>query len=80
MIVNKQYRIPKELHDKFKEATKKTGTTMNNALCHLIAEYVYRMEQLDLPAVKESPVFHVEPVEEEEVKPKPKIRKPAKKK
>ncbi|BCC80253.1 hypothetical protein [Bacillus cereus] len=79
MILSKQYRIPKELHEKFKATTKKTGTTMNNALCHLIAEYVYRMEQLGLPEVKESTIFHVEPVEEE-IKPKPKLRKPAKKK
>lgn len=81
MIVNKQYRIPKELHDKFKEVTKQTGTTMNNALCHLIADYVYRMEQLGLPEVKEPTIFHAEPAEEEEeVKPKKLMRKLAKKK
>ncbi|PGZ12471.1 hypothetical protein [Bacillus cereus] len=75
MIVSKQYRIPKELQDRFKAVTDKTGTTMNSTVCQLIAEYVYRMEQLGLGDVKEPTIIQVE-----EVKPKSRLRKPTKKK
>ena len=71
--------MPRELRDKFKKVTQKTGTSMNSTICQLVAEHIYKMEQLGLADIEEPHIIQVEPVKKE-VKPKPKIRKPAKKK
>ncbi|PEK36185.1 MULTISPECIES: hypothetical protein [Bacillus cereus group] len=47
-FMNKQIRIPKGLYDKLKDVTGKTGTSINSTVCQLIAEHIYKMEQLGL--------------------------------
>ncbi|HFK1736407.1 Arc family DNA-binding protein [Bacillus paranthracis] len=66
--VNFPLRMPRELRDKFKKVAQKTGTSMNSSICQLIAEHIYKMEQLGLKDIEEPNVIQVTPVKEEETK------------
>ncbi|PGD91919.1 Arc family DNA-binding protein [Bacillus wiedmannii] len=62
--INFPLRMPRELRDKFKKVTQKTGTSMNSTICQLVAEHIYKMEQLGLTDIEEPNVIQVKPVEE----------------